>query len=183
MTSLTRPLCILIKGTHFLRGKPHGTQGEPTNGVNFQHSPLLTCDVFDCLFLLDVQKWNTAAIKSIVLFMASLFIGFLVERCVACQNRKSDFGYPVSRGYIFAVWAGVRKVASADNRSIFYRACAKFVTRFASNWFVKSAWVSRESNLRKLLANNSPRAFVLFFCFGLSGFKYFSCKISTDRLF
>ena len=26
--------------------------------------------------------------------------------------------YPASRGYIFAVWAGVRKVASADNRSI-----------------------------------------------------------------
>ena len=40
--------------------------------------------------------------------------------------------YPASRGYIFAVWAGVQKVASADNRSIFYRACAKFVTRFAS---------------------------------------------------
>ena len=43
--------------------------------------------------------------------------------------------YPASRGYIFAVWAGVRKVrkvASADNRSIFHRACAKFVTRFAS---------------------------------------------------
>ena len=90
--------------------------------------------------------------------------------------------YPASRGYIFAVWAGVRKVASADNRSIFYRACAKFVTWFASNWFVKSAWVSRESNLRKL-ANYCPRAFVLFFCFAPSGLKYFSRKISTDRLF
>ena len=52
-----------------------------------------TCDVFNCLFLLDVQKWNTAAIKSILLFMASFFIGFLVERCVACQSRKSDFGW------------------------------------------------------------------------------------------
>ena len=40
--------------------------------------------------------------------------------------------YPASRGYIFAVGAGVRKVASTDNRSIFYRACAKFDTRFAS---------------------------------------------------
>ena len=40
--------------------------------------------------------------------------------------------YPASRGYIFAVWAGVRKVTSTDNRSIFYRACAKFVTLFAS---------------------------------------------------
>ena len=54
---------------------------------------LSTCDVFNCLFLLDVQKWNTAAIKSILLFVASLFIGFLVERCVACQSRKSDFGW------------------------------------------------------------------------------------------
>ena len=52
-----------------------------------------TCDVFKCLFLLDVQKWNTAAIKSILLFVASLFICFLVERCVACQSRKSDFGW------------------------------------------------------------------------------------------
>ena len=41
-------------------------------------------------------------------------------------------GYPASRGYIFAVGAGARKVASADNRSIFYRVCEKFVTRFAS---------------------------------------------------
>ena len=40
--------------------------------------------------------------------------------------------YPASRGYIFALWAGVRKVASTDNRSIFYHTCAKFVTRFAS---------------------------------------------------
>ena len=52
-----------------------------------------TCDVFNCLFPLDVQKWNVAAIKSILLFMASLFIGFLVERCVVCQSRKSDFGW------------------------------------------------------------------------------------------
>ena len=91
--------------------------------------------------------------------------------------------YAASGGYIFAVWAGVWNVASADNRSIFYRACAKFVTQFASNSFVKSVWVSRESNLRKLPANYSPRAFVLFFCFVLSGFKYFSRKISMDRLF
>ena len=97
--------------------------------------------------------------------------------------RLYALAYPARRGYIFAVWAGVRKVASADNRSILYRACAKFVTRFASNWFIKSAWVSRELNLRKLPANYSPRAFVLFFCFAPSGFKYFSRKISTDGLF
>ena len=66
---------------------------------------------------------------------------------------KWRFRYPASRSYIFAVWAGVRKVASADNRSIFYRACAKFVTRFASNWFVKSAWVSRASYYRENVAS------------------------------
>ena len=48
-----------------------------------------TCDVFNCLF----PKWNTAAIKSLLLFMAGLFIGFLVEKCVACESRKSDFGW------------------------------------------------------------------------------------------
>ena len=51
-----------------------------------------TCDFFNCLFPLDVQ-WNTAAIKSLLLFMAGLFIGFLVEKYVACQSRKSDFGW------------------------------------------------------------------------------------------
>ena len=45
---------------------------------------------------------------------------------------KSTSGYSASRGYIFAEGAGVRKVPSADNRSIFYRACVKFVMRFAS---------------------------------------------------
>ena len=40
--------------------------------------------------------------------------------------------YPASRGYIFAVWAGMQKVASANNCSIFYHAWAKFIMRFAS---------------------------------------------------
>ena len=30
---------------------------------------------------------------SLLLFMASLFIGFLVKKYVACQSRKSDFGW------------------------------------------------------------------------------------------
>ena len=32
----------------------------------------------------------------------------------------------------FAVWAGVHKVASANNRSIFYHARVKYITRFVS---------------------------------------------------
>ena len=48
------------------------------------------------------------------------------------ENGEWDCWYPASRGYIFAVWAGVRKLASADNHSIFYHACVKFITRFAS---------------------------------------------------
>ena len=48
MTSLTRPLCILIKGTHFLRGNTHRTRRESTNEVNFQHTILLSflCNCF-----------------------------------------------------------------------------------------------------------------------------------------
>ena len=37
------------------------------------------------------KKWNSAAIKSLLLFVASLFNGFLVEKYVACQSRKSYF--------------------------------------------------------------------------------------------
>ena len=35
-------------------------------------------------------KWNSAAIRSLLLSMAGLFIGFLVEKYVTCQSRKSD---------------------------------------------------------------------------------------------
>ena len=49
--------------------------------------------IFLMSFSTGCAKWNTAAIKSLLLFMAGLFIGFLVEKCVACQSRKSDFGW------------------------------------------------------------------------------------------
>ena len=48
-------------------------------------------------FSTGCTKWNTAAIKNLLFFMASLFIGFLIERCVACQSPKSDFGWHRSR--------------------------------------------------------------------------------------
>ena len=46
-------------------------------------------------FSTGYTKWNTAAIKieSLLLFMTGLFIEFLVEKCAACQSRKSDFGW------------------------------------------------------------------------------------------
>ena len=44
-------------------------------------------------FSTECTKWNPAAIKSLLLLMASLFTGFLVKKYVACQSRKSDFGW------------------------------------------------------------------------------------------
>ena len=44
-----------------------------------------TCDVFNCLFPLDVQN-EIAAIKSLLLSMAGLFIGFLVEKGLKTQD-------------------------------------------------------------------------------------------------
>ena len=42
----------------------------------------------------DVQnEIQLLHIRSLLLFMASLFIGFLVEKYVTCQSRKSDFGW------------------------------------------------------------------------------------------
>ena len=43
------------------------------------------------VFSTGCTKWNTAAIKSLLLFMAGLFIGFLVEKCVACENSVIRF--------------------------------------------------------------------------------------------
>ena len=49
------------------------------------------CDVFFHWMYKMQWKWNSASIKSLLLFIASLFIRFLVEKYVACQSRKSDF--------------------------------------------------------------------------------------------
>ena len=55
-------------------------------------------------------KWNTAAINSLLLFMAGLFIEFLVEKCAACQSRKSDFGW--HRFRFSPCWMRVEKPSS-----------------------------------------------------------------------
>ena len=41
---------------------------------------------FSLSFSSGRTKWNTAAIKSLLFFMAGLFTGFLVEKCLACQD-------------------------------------------------------------------------------------------------
>ena len=52
-----------------------------------------TCDVFNCLFPLDVQNEIQLLSRVFCYSWLVFFIGFLVERCVACQSRKSDFGW------------------------------------------------------------------------------------------
>ena len=44
-------------------------------------------------FSTGCTKWNSAAIRSLQLFMASLFIGVLFEKYVACRSRRSNFGW------------------------------------------------------------------------------------------
>ena len=48
------------------------------------------------MFSTGCRKWNSAAIKSLLLFMASLFIGFLVEKYVACQSRMASIRFSFS---------------------------------------------------------------------------------------
>ena len=49
--------------------------------------------MFLTVFSTGRTKWNTAAIKSLLLFIAGLFIGFFFEKCIAYESRKSDFGW------------------------------------------------------------------------------------------
>ena len=51
-----------------------------------------TCDGFNCLFPLDVQNEIQLLPGVFCYSWLVLFIGFLVEKYVACQSRKSDFG-------------------------------------------------------------------------------------------
>ena len=52
------------------------------------------CNLVMFSFSTGCTKWNTAANKILKLFMAGLFIGFLVEKWAGCQShRKSDFGW------------------------------------------------------------------------------------------
>ena len=53
-----------------------------------------TCDVFNCLFLLDIQN-EIQLIKSLLLFMASLYIGFLVR-----NTSFVKLGNPISDGIV-----------------------------------------------------------------------------------
>ena len=84
--------------------------------------------------------------------------------------------YPASRGYIFAVWAGVRKVASADNRSILTIVHAKNSSRDSQ----ATGW----SNLRQFCGNQNCENYLrtnlleLLFCFSALPVR----KISSDRL-
>ena len=94
--------------------------------------------------------------RSCFLQNAHLYFQILSTMVVVSLSRQ-QLPYPMSRGYIFAVWAVMEKVASADNRSIFYQACAKFVRRFTSkiNHQVcphgQMAWVSEDKKkLRQL---------------------------------
>ena len=52
------------------------------------------CEAFNCLFLLDAQNEIQMLARFLSYSWLSLFIGFLVEKCAACQShRKSDFGW------------------------------------------------------------------------------------------
>ena len=77
-------LCCILKVVYF-------------DSLSWQ-SFVSTCDVFNCLFSTECTKWNTAAMKSLLLFVAGLCFWFLVEKCVACQNsiirfRMSSFSF------------------------------------------------------------------------------------------
>ena len=85
VSSIAEKLCSILKVVYF-------------NSWSWQ-SFVPTCDVFNCLFLLDVQnEIQLLSVKSLLLFMAGLFTGFLAEKCVACQNsvirfRRASFSF------------------------------------------------------------------------------------------
>ena len=72
-----------------------------------------TCDVLYCLFYWN-YKMKFICYQESLLIMASLFVGFLVGKYVACQSRKSDFGW---RRFCF--WPSLmRKLSGAASQMV-----------------------------------------------------------------
>ena len=61
--------------------------------VYFAEADRVLCQLvmFSTVFFHWMYKMKFSCYQSLLLFMASLFIEFLVEKYVACQSRKSDF--------------------------------------------------------------------------------------------
>ena len=89
-------------------------------------------------------KWNTAAINSLLLFMAGLFTEFLVEKCAACQSQKSDFVW--HRFHFSPCWMRVEKslkrLSGAASRMVsLSNYCVCFLFFFLISNFMKSSSV------------------------------------------
>ena len=104
---------------------------------------LSSCDVFYCLPT-GCTKWNTAAINSLLLFMAGLFTEFLVEKCAACQSQKSDFGW--HRFHFSSCWMRVEKslkrLSGAASRMV---SLSNYCVCFFISNFMKSSAVYEAS--------------------------------------
>ena len=73
-----------------------GTRDEPLRTSAWKaKADRVLCQLvmFITVFFHWMYKMNYSCHKSLLLFMAGLFIGFLVEKCVACQSRKYGFGW------------------------------------------------------------------------------------------
>ena len=67
-------------------------------------------------FSTGCTKYYLAAIRSLLLFIASLLIGVLVEKFVTWQSRKSDFGY----GIVFVFTPSLTKSSTILNVFLSY---------------------------------------------------------------
>ena len=120
-------------------------------------------------------KWNTAAINSLLLFMAGLFTEFLVEKCAACQSQKSDFGW--HRFHFSSCWMRVEKslkrLSGAASRMVslsYYCVCF-----FISN-FMKSSVVYEASLCTFVLRSETMIWPSMRFDISLQNFKHWTKK-------
>ena len=103
-------------------------------------------------FSTGCKKWNTAAIKSILLFMAGLFIGSLVEKCVACQTDN-----PISDGivFVFHLAGCVRELWRLKRSLPYFIAVRSCISKYGKPWviiaftsnFMKSSGAVYEASL------------------------------------
>ena len=122
-----------------------------------------SCDVFNRLFLLDVQS-ETELLTRLFCLIHGLFIALLVEKCTACQSHwKSDFGWHRFQNWAYSLalaW-GVRELKS--------------LKRFWNIW-----WLS-EAASRLVSLSNYCLWCVFFFGFLKSSVWFMRLKLKHEQ--
>ena len=89
------------------------------------------CEAFNCLFLLELTKWNTDASKILKLFMTGLFIGFWLRNAPLVKV----IGNPISDGSLLLTSPCLMRIIKRVQKSLM-----RFWRPSGASWLVSLSY-------------------------------------------